>query len=242
MTPFEVRAHLATGLAHAAPWATSLDGLLASEMWEDEKAAARDRGNYLEAAGPDEVPADLDLPLARCTLAGGDDWHWYATCAYPEDGTDAPEIHHWSGRPDHRALEQLARYRPSVISDRQGRYRARQMPLLLTSTRTVLWRGVGDIDRVSTTLASIDAIGKKRSQGEGQVLSWEVQPVDIDGVATYEVCGWVVWKSCLPALARGTIGHWQCDDSGQHTIFVRQLCSVSCPSLGNRSRVELGMY
>ena len=28
----------------------------------------------------------------------------------------------------------------------------------------------------------------------------DVQPVDIDGVATYEVCGWVVWKSCLPAL------------------------------------------
>ena len=22
----------------------------------------------------------------------------------------------------------------------------------------------------------------------------DVQPVDIDGVATYEVCGWVVWK------------------------------------------------
>lgn len=54
------------------------------------------------------------------------------------------------------------------------------MPLLLTSTWTVLWRGVGDIDRFSATLASIDAIRKKRSQGEGQVLGWEVQPLDLD--------------------------------------------------------------
>lgn len=180
MGPFEVRAHLAAGLAHAAPWATSLDGLLAAELWADAKAAARDRGDLLEAAGPDDVPTDLDLPLTRCTLPGGDDWHWNATCAYPEDRSDAPEIHHWSGRPDHRALEQLARYRPAVISDRQGRYRARQMPLLLTSTRTVVWRGIGDACTVRTILAGIDGIGKKRSQGEGQVLKWEVNPLDSD--------------------------------------------------------------
>ena len=43
----------------------------------------------------------------------------------------------------------------------------------------------------------------------------DVQPVDIDGVATYEVCGWVVWKSCLPALASMNLGPWQCDDSGK---------------------------
>ena len=42
----------------------------------------------------------------------------------------------------------------------------------------------------------------------------DVQLVVIDGVATYEMAGWVVWKSCLPALARETNGHWHCDDSG----------------------------
>lgn len=178
--PFEVRAYLATGLAHAAPWATSLDGLLAAELWADAKAAARDRGELLEAVGPLNIPKDLDLPLARCTVAGGDEWHWSATCAFPEDKFDSPEIHYWSGRPDHRALEQLARYRPAVISDRQGRYRARQMPLLLTSTRTVVWRGVGNIQEVRTILSGIDAIGKKRSHGEGQVLRWEVNPLALD--------------------------------------------------------------
>ena len=43
----------------------------------------------------------------------------------------------------------------------------------------------------------------------------DVQLVDIDGVPTYEMCGWVVWKSCLPALPRENIGHWQCGDSVQ---------------------------
>ena len=39
MKPLKVRAHLAFGIAQAAPWGIALDGLLASELWARQKAS-----------------------------------------------------------------------------------------------------------------------------------------------------------------------------------------------------------
>lgn len=175
MIALQVHAHLAHGIAHGPPWAVSLDGLLAAELWGEQKAAARTAGRDVPALDPHEIPADLDLPLAKCTRAGGETWHWAATCAYPETVTSMPQTRYWTGRADHRALGQLAASMPATISDRQGPYRARVMPLLVTPTRTVCWRAVGDPTRIQDLLFGIDAIGKKRSQGEGRVLRWEIQ-------------------------------------------------------------------
>jgi hypothetical protein len=36
-----VRAHLAVGIAQAAPWGIALDRLLAAELWAEHKAARR---------------------------------------------------------------------------------------------------------------------------------------------------------------------------------------------------------
>ncbi|WP_054248684.1 hypothetical protein [Rhodococcus opacus] len=174
MAPFVVRAHLSSGLAHATPWGISLDGILAAELWADHKAAALDRGEYVPALTPECAPPDLELPLARCELAG-EDWHWCATCSFPEDPAGDPVVRHWASRADHRGLEQLSHTLPAVISDRQGRYRARYMPLMITNTRTVTWRGVGDLDAVATILGGLDVIGKKRAHGEGRVLRWEFE-------------------------------------------------------------------
>nr|GLK33480.1 hypothetical protein GCM10017611_03220 [Rhodococcus wratislaviensis] len=46
------------------PWGISLDGLLASEIRENIKAAARVSGTDYEPYSLDTVPEDLDLPLA----------------------------------------------------------------------------------------------------------------------------------------------------------------------------------
>ncbi len=80
--PLQVRAHLAAGLAHAAPWGVALDGLLAAEIWAEHKATARDAGQIVPGLHDTPNPADLDLPLARCTH-GKALWHWAATTAYP---------------------------------------------------------------------------------------------------------------------------------------------------------------
>jgi CRISPR type IV-associated protein Csf3 len=175
LVALRVQAHLATGLAQAAPWGIALDGLLAAEVWAEQKAAARARGGEYVRAMSVPQPPDLDLPLARCSPTDGP-WHWAATCAHPDLGTDRIDVHTWTGRVDARALEDVASGLPRVVSARQGRYRARRMPLLVTPCRLVTWRAVGDVTEVREILAGVGSIGKKRSSGEGQVLRWQVDP------------------------------------------------------------------
>ena len=176
MIALQVHAHLAHGIAHGPPWAVSLDGIARrGTMGANRRPRPAPPAATCPASTHTRYPADLDLPLAKCTRAGGDTWHWAATCAYPGTVTSMPQTRYWTGRADHRALGQLAARLPASISDRQGPYRARVMPLLVTPTRTVCWRAVGDPTRIRDVLFGIDAIGKKRSQGEGRVLRWEIE-------------------------------------------------------------------
>lgn len=173
MHPLRITARLATGVAHTYPWGISLDGLLASQLWAREKPAAA--APALDA----DYPPDLDLPLARCTMPTDPTaWHWAATCGYPDPVPDRPDIHTWIGTLDHRAAEQLTGWLPKVISTRQGRYRPRRMPLPVTLCKTVTFTAVGDPDAILNLLDGIDAIGKKRAHGEGEVLEWILTKAD----------------------------------------------------------------
>lgn len=175
-----VRAVLAAGIASLAPWGIALDGLLAAQLHEGDQTARRDAGEELVRAREQAKPPDLDLPLARCTPEQGP-WHWAATTAWPEAHGDVIDVHHWSARVDHRHLEHVAEQLPRVISQRQGRYRAKRMPLLVTPTPAITWHGVGDIEQIGALLESVISIGKKRSTGEGHVLTWTVEPApDLD--------------------------------------------------------------
>lgn len=182
MVPIRVRAKLASGVATAAPWGVALDGLLAAELWAARKAVLRAAGQPTPGLLDTAAPEDLPLPLARCTApdhepnAAAGSWHWAATCAYPTGRPDVPlDVRYWSGRVDHRALEQLTPALPATLSERQGRYRARYMPLLVTPCRDLVWHAVGDPEAVEDLLTGLAAIGKKRSHGEGHVLDWDVE-------------------------------------------------------------------
>jgi CRISPR type IV-associated protein Csf3 len=206
LVPLRVRARLATGIAQAAPWGIALDGLLAAEAWADRKASLRAAGTPSPALADTADPEDLDLPLARCAAAGPGLWHWAATCAFPEGrATELPDVRYWTGRPDERAAGQAAAALPAIISARQGRYRARRMPLLVTVCASVTWYAVGDPDVIARTVASLMAIGKKRGCGEGQVLSWEVQP--LPGVSVWEAGhlhpDGTLGRPCPPACLAG---------------------------------------
>lgn len=180
--PLLVRAHLATGIAQASSWGIALDSLLAAELWNRRKLAIRAAGGEPPSLHDTDYPEDIDLPLARCTC-DPDLWHWAATTAFPE-GRPAdlpPDVHMWSGRIDHRTAEHLTPDLPNVVSDRQGRYRARRMPLLVTICRAVTWTCIGDPAAIEDLLGDLTAIGKKRSHGEGHVTAWEITPLpDVD--------------------------------------------------------------
>lgn len=182
LQPLRVRAVLASGIAQAAPWGISLDGLLAAQMWERTKADHRAAGVDVVRAMDQADPPDLDLPLQRC-VAGDGRWHWAATCARPDGDPALVDVRTRTSRVDHRGVEVLAASLPKVISARQGRYRARRAPLPVTPCRSVTWHAVGDQDTVRELLGPVLTIGKARTGGEGQVLSWQVETApDLDEV------------------------------------------------------------
>lgn len=200
-----VRAHLAAGIAQAAPWGIALDGLLASELWATHKADRRAAGEGYVRAMEAEDPPDLSLPLARCQPDGGGLWHWMATCALPDQ--EQMEVRSWTGRVDAAAMEQVAGELPLTVSARQGRYRARRMPLLVGACSSVTWLAVGDVDQVRELVESIGSIGKKRAAGEGRVLRWEVTAAeDLDEVSAGHLHADGTLGRPVPAACRERLG------------------------------------
>ena len=230
--PLLVRARLESGVAWAAPWGIALDGLLAAQAWAQRKDELRAAGAPPAGLADTPDPEDLDLPLARCTAAGGDLWHWAATCAYPEGRASVlPEVRYWTGRIDERAAGQMAAGLPAVVSARQGRYRTRRMPLLVTVCQAVTWHAVGDPAAVAGALDGLMAIGKKRSAGEGHVLSWQVRPADLGEWQAGHVhpdgtLGRPVPPQCLagsPAVARGPLATAGLRPPNMHPARQREL-------------------
>lgn len=182
LVPLRVRAHLAAGIAHAAPWGIAMDGLLASQLWGEYKASCRAEGRGYTRAMDRDDPPDLELPLARCEPDQGP-WHWASTCAHPDQEEARVDVRTWTGRVDARDLERVSTGLPKTVSARQGRYRARRMPLLVTPCASLTWHAVGDPDRIRHLLDQVLTIGKKRATGEGHVLRWEVtEAEDLDPV------------------------------------------------------------
>ena len=198
MRPLRVTAHLQAGVVHSHSWGIALDGLLASQVHERAKDAALSAGEPIVPVMERDVVEDLELPLARCGTNNCDpideDWHWAATCAWPEpagaaglelagpadvdegrDGEDY-EVRTWYSFPDHDILERLVTTLPQHVDDERGRWRRYAMPQLVTMAPALTWRAVGDVDAVHALLEPIRAIGKSRARGEGTVLRWDVTP------------------------------------------------------------------
>ena len=223
MEPLIITARMESGIAHVLPWSITLDGILAAQLWQQTKLSNSPVAPALDAANPPDMP----LPLARCIQE--DDWHWSATCAWPDPVPTSPAIHQWSGRMDHRAVGQLATNLPKTISDRQGRYRARMMPLPVTICQTLTWYAIGDPAAILGLLENVHAIGKKRSQGEGRVLDWNVEPAPLNEFTAAHLTP--VGTLGRPSLPGCLAGHPDIRTGGTGPIAIR-------PPAMHRSRIR----
>ncbi len=179
VVPLRMTADLPHGVCVGTPWGISLDGLLASVLWDRRKAAAAARGEVL-TYDPFGVPEDLELPLARCEA--GQPWHWMCIFATRSPPPPQPEPRMRSSRTDHADLQRLAPSVPSTVSDTRGHYRKRLIPATATITATATWRAVGDPEKIAELLAEITEIGKYRTSGEGRVTAWSVEATPGDDV------------------------------------------------------------
>lgn len=200
--PIRVRATLRTGIGYDPPYGLDLAGLLATRLRSIQQATLEETGNLARTPLPDtteEDPGDMDLPLSRCLT--GPDWHWLASCAIPVDPDEFPEPRtfyrtvdtSWAQR---AATRPLAYFHPS-----KGPYRDVMMPAAVVLCREVVWHAVGDPDAVHRLLAPLRFIGRRRSNGEGGVLAWHVEPIEADPARwTHEHDGQII-RPCPHACA-----------------------------------------
>lgn len=117
----------------------------------------------------------VDLPLAR--HGEGEAWYYACTWAiWPALVADSTQ--HWvsSFEADPLCTQYLSPQTARVPLS-GGRYRSYRMPLYLRHAEAVAWHVAGDRDWLARTLPHIRGLGKKTSQGYGQVLSWDIAPL-----------------------------------------------------------------
>lgn len=182
MHPLTVTAHLAAGIAFDSEWPTTLDGLLAAELWHQQKATQTEPFAGLSNT---EDPEDLPLPLARCIVNHGPrtgDWHWAATAGHiqaPPGEDEIPiDVHYTLSELNQRHAGMAAKSIPKQLPAHRGRWRQRRLPLVTYLTAKITWQAVGDPNKIITVLEPVTAIGKKRSHGHGQITQWNIDISD----------------------------------------------------------------
>lgn len=121
-----------------------------------------------------------DLPLKKLE---GD----ICAASFAQYRKEGEEIAYWHKRFDAQLSEDYADFggRREKVDVKSSHYKAYRMPLNIILTPDVVWYAVGDQGEIESLLEEIPALGKKTSQGFGQVLEWTVDEIEED---------WSLWK------------------------------------------------
>jgi len=176
--PLRITAHLRTPVV-ADRW-LPLDSILLYQVSRDRLGV-----QYATAPGGDPGAEALSMPLLKIHH-GEDDWYYACSWAQPQPWWLAEGKDHWNKRFDSKFadLVDFGNRRGKVIIE-QGRYKAYHMPIFYRVALQVEWYCVGDRQEIQYLLSTVTNLGKKRSQGWGRAIRWDIEPWGHD---------WSVWR------------------------------------------------
>src|SRR5215469_510020 len=193
----KITAYLAGSIALARPEDISLDGILATQVlcrhYGEEFYFLPDPKEHLEFArlplemrgkpSPDIEGADTGFALWDSASRKRDESLWYWACSSAQIEVKGRYTQHWNKRFDSQAaLSDHIDFgdRVEKILIEQGQYKAYHMPLPTLVCDKAVWYVCGEMEAIARLLLPVSAIGKKRVQGNGAVLRWEVEPITED--------------------------------------------------------------
>lgn len=231
MIPMQITAYVAGSIALARPEDLALDGLLSYQLLrrhfgEEFYFLPDPKETLLFAKIPLGMRGRPSLPVQL--LNTGDKWIaakeglkdeslWYWACSSAQIDVKGRDTQYWNKRFDTQAeLSDHIDFGGKVekILIEQGRYKAYHMPLPTLVCDKVTWYAYGDMEKVAELLSPIAAMGKKKCQGNGSVLRWEITPMQED---------WSEWRNnqlmrSIPGpLAKNV--QWHGGFNAQHTAF-----------------------
>jgi CRISPR type IV-associated protein Csf3 len=180
MQPLEITAYVAGSIALARPEDLALDGLLAYQVLRKHFGS-----DFYSLPDPKEALLFARLPLEMRGQAvetqTGDpfpaDSLWYWACSSAQIEVKGHGTQYWNKRFDTEpGLSDHIDFggRVQKILIEQGQFKAYHMPLPTLACDRVTWYACGDVEQVALLLQQVPAMGKKRAQGQGHVLRWEI--------------------------------------------------------------------
>ena len=185
MDNLQIIAHMATPLVAYDDWSPSLDALIEYQLLDKLGLITP---NPTIADAEKNLPLIFnDMPIARKMLKG--EWYWAVSSPhYIENHQQTSKFRkRWDYQEHHL---DWGKKRAKVDSS-QGHFKAYDLPRYDRKMQTIHWFCVGDRDGITELLQPATNLGKKRSQGCGQVHKWEVLPFEHD---------WHLWRG--DSLAR----------------------------------------
>lgn len=230
MKAMQITAYVAGSIALARPEDLALDGLLSYQLLrrhfgEEFYYLPNPRECLYFARLPLEMrgspsPLMVSMPTGAKWIVPSeglrDESLWYWACSSAQIDVKGRDTQHWNKRFD--TQDSLSRHidfcgKVEKILIEQGRYKAYHMPLPTLVCDKVRWYAYGDMEQVADLLLPIMAMGKKRAQGNGSVLRWEIEPMAED---------WSTWQTnkLMRPLPRqlGNGVQWELFDM-QYTAF-----------------------
>ncbi|MFO0449768.1 MAG: hypothetical protein ACK52I_14110 [Pseudomonadota bacterium] len=185
MDNIQIIAHMATPLAAYDDWSPSLDALIEYQLLDRLGLITP---NPTAADAEKNLPLIFDkMPIARKILNG--EWYWAVSSPhYIENHQQTSKFRkRWDYQEHHLDWGK----KRAKVNGSEGHFKAYDLPRYDREMQTIHWFCVGDHDGIAELLQPVTNLGKKRSQGCGQVHKWEVLPFEHD---------WHLWRG--DSLAR----------------------------------------
>lgn len=179
MDNIQVVAYMATPLAVYDDWSPNLDALIISQILDN-----------LNLSSPNPTAADIEkttpwidkeMPIAKSTIK--DSWYWAVSS--PHYIENFQQTTRFRKRWDFQEHQLEWGKKRAKVNSSEGHFKSYDLPRYDRETEQIHWFCVGDLGRLETVLKGITNIGKKRSQGCGQVYKWEAIPFPHD---------WHLWR------------------------------------------------
>ena len=168
MKNLQVTARMATAIAVSDNWSPMLDGLL-QWLWLDERGLATSNPQSNQII---EAP----IPLRKDCIKEVEFW----ACSAPFYQQQIEEKTRYRKRWDYQDKHCNWGKKKAKVNSSEGHTKSYDLPLRIVETPRIDWFCVGNPDEILSLLARCQNLGKKRSQGKGQVYKWEINEIDED--------------------------------------------------------------
>lgn len=170
MKPLKITAKLFDGRIATTDGYLPIDSILAAAWMKRHHP-----GKYYNS---NPIIDDMIAPVLPLAKLDGD---IYAS-SFAQYKKAGEEIAYWHKRFDAQLSEDYAdfRGRRGKVNTTSSTYKAYRMPMNIILAAEIIWYVVGDRNEVESLLEEIPSLGKKTSQGFGQVTQWIVEEIEED--------------------------------------------------------------